>query len=92
MKDPDTTAPFVKAIPGNDVFSHAFDAVGCDNTLATLLCETLHLIGSSPEEMTIQDLATVLPELERRLHMAVPFEPARRNIARLRALILDWRD
>jgi hypothetical protein len=82
------TVPFKKSIAGNDLFDRAVE--GEDPTLATVLLDTLQLVGVAPEHLTPAQLAEVLPEIERRLRALMEGEPAREVLARLRQLLLGW--
>ncbi len=84
------TVPFSKSIAGNDLFDRAVE--GQDPTLAAVLHETLSLVGSSPEELTPDQLGTVLPEVERRLRLLMQGDQARAVIMRLRRVVLGWEE
>jgi hypothetical protein len=82
------TVPFKKSIAGNDLFDRAVE--GEDPTLATVLLDTLQLMGTSPEQLTPTQLAEVLPEIERRLRVLMEDDQARDVLARLRQLLFGW--
>ena len=84
------TVPFKKSIAGNDLFDRAVE--GSDPTLATVLAETLAVVGASPEELTPDQLGQVLPEVERRLRLVMHQEQARTVIMRLRRVVLGWEE
>jgi len=84
------TVPFRKSIAGNDLFDRAVEEQ--DPTLAAVLAETLALVGADPEQLTLDQLGTVLPEVERRLRLLMHAESARSTIIRLRRIVLGWED
>jgi hypothetical protein len=84
----DDTVPFKKSIAGNDFFDRAVE--GEDPTLASILIDTLKLVGATPEHLTPAQLSEVLPEIERRLRMLMDEDRARAVIGRLRRLVLGW--
>ena len=84
----DDTVPFKKSIAGNDFFDRAVE--GEDPTLATVLIDTLQLVGGAPEHLTPAQLSEVLPEIERRLRQIVEEDRARSVLGRLRRLVLGW--
>jgi|SRR5579859_4301197 len=84
----DDTVPFKKSIAGNDLFDRAVE--GEDPTLASVLIDTLQLVGASPEQLTPAQLAELLPEIERRLRLILEHDSARAVLGRLRRLVLGW--
>ena len=82
------TVPFKKSIAGNDLFDRAVE--GEDPTLATILLDTLHLVGAQPESLTPSQLGEVLPEVERRLRRFLDDDETLALMARLRNLLLAW--
>jgi hypothetical protein len=82
------TVPFKKSISGNDLFDRAVE--GEDPTLASVLIDTLSLVGAKPESVTPNQLGEVLPEVERRLRLLMEEDHALNVIARLRQLLLGW--
>ena len=82
------TVPFKKSIAGNDLFDRAVESE--DPTLAAVLAETLSLVGLIPEELTPDQLGSVLPEVERRLRLLMQGDQARAVIGRLRRVTLGW--
>jgi hypothetical protein len=82
------TVPFKKSIAGNDLFDRAVE--DADPALASLLADTLGFFGGSPEELTMEQLAEVLPELERRMRSVLSEEAARHTIRKLQRLVLGW--
>jgi hypothetical protein len=87
----DDTIPFATGIAGNELYHRAMFAIGLSGAAVTTVLETtLRAIGSSPGTITIEELAAMLPEIERRLLMLVPVEDAKRSVARLRRLVFEW--
>jgi hypothetical protein len=84
----DQTAPFEKSIVGNDLFDRVVEVA--DPALVPILISTLELVGSSPEQMTHQQLGEVLPEVERRLRLVADPDSAQRTIARAKKILLGW--
>jgi hypothetical protein len=84
------TVPFKKSIAGNDLFDRAVESE--DPTVAALLVETLALVGVVPEELTPDQLGSVLPEVERRLRLIMQGDQARSVIGRLRRVCLGWEE
>jgi hypothetical protein len=60
--------------------------------VATVVAETLSLVGASPEHLSADQLGTVLPEVERRLRLLMQGDQARSVIMRLRRIVLGWED
>ena len=84
------TVPFKKSIAGNDLFDRAVESE--DPTLAAILVETLALVGLGPEELSPDQLGSVLPEVERRLRLIMQGDQARSVINRLRRVCLGWEE
>jgi hypothetical protein len=88
--DGSATIPFDKAVIGNELFERVLDSVLLDHVFSLVLLETLGIIGSSPATMSMEELTAMLPEIERRLRQIVQPERARRTLARVRTMILDY--
>jgi hypothetical protein len=85
------TLPIEKLVQGNDLFHRAVDAIGMPGAATmVLLGDVLKAVGSSPDRVAIEDLGTLLPELERRLLLFAPHDVVRPAMARLRQLIVTW--
>jgi len=88
-REKDSTVPFeILAVAGNEVFSRAALCLG--NAAAPVLRDTVRAMGSTPDQLTLDELGMALPEIERRLRMLMTPDLATRTLARLRRLILDW--
>ncbi len=85
------TTPVSKIVQGNDLFHRALFALGLHGAATmVMLADTLKAIGSSPDRMTIDELGMMLPELERRLLLLVPYDECRTSMARLRSMLINW--
>ncbi len=63
----------IGAAKGNPLFESAVGAVGLDDTTTRwLLVSVLNTIGSTPAQLTPDELGNVLPEIDRRLRKLVP--------------------
>lgn len=92
-RDPDrnTTLPVTSYIAGNGVFDRTVFAIGLDGTTSRhLVAEALKLVGGEPKQCTMEEIAGLLPELERRVRLLVPPHIADGAIARVRKMIIDW--
>jgi hypothetical protein len=57
-----------------------------------LLGEVFGNIGSSLMDATADELGVLLPEIERRLLLALPHEAAADAMGRLRGMLLSWEE
>jgi hypothetical protein len=86
-----TTAPIAQFATGNKLFRIAATVLGLDESVGNrMLAEVVAAVGSSPQEVTAQELGVLLPEIERRVHLLVPHEMAARALGRLRQTLLAW--
>jgi hypothetical protein len=83
------TAPSL-VLAGNSLFQLAVASIGFHEALAArLLADVLATIGSSPGTAAIEELGLLLPEIERRLLLLVPYDLATTSLGRLRRLLLS---
>jgi hypothetical protein len=86
-----TTAPLAAFSGGNRLFEAAVAASGLGEAFARrTLGEAFGNLGSSECQATADELGVLLPEIERRLLLALPPETAAPAVARLRRLLLTW--
>jgi hypothetical protein len=61
------------AIKGNDLFEKSVRAIGLDDATTRWTCvSVLNTIGTTPENLTPEELGNLLPEFDRRLRKLVP--------------------
>jgi hypothetical protein len=85
------TEPVQELILGNALFERAVAAVGFDgNMVRPLLAQIVRSVGAEPDELTPDDLGHLIPEVERRLRMAVPSDAAVQAVKGLVSLLLSW--
>ncbi len=90
---PRPTTPIAAFAGGNRLFETAVASVGLNDAFARrLLGEVFSSIGSSPMDATADELGVMLPEIERRLLLALPHESAAPAMARLRRMLLSWEE
>jgi hypothetical protein len=90
-REKDRTVPFEQVLKhGNTLFGKAVTALGPVNTL--ILRDTLKAMGSGPDRVTVDELGMALPEIERRVRMVMPPDPAGEAMARLRHVLLGWEE
>jgi hypothetical protein len=80
-------------VGGNTLFDRAVFAIGLDGALTRqLLSGVIASVGSSPKDVTPDELGALLPEIESRLRLLAPADQARKSVARLRDMLLRWAD
>lgn len=80
-----------RPLEGNRVFEKVAAVLGLDvNTAKKCVAQTLATIGTKPHHATIEEVAALLPEFERRLRLFVPDDIASAAYRKLRALVLTW--
>lgn len=89
-RDDDTVRFQTLHLGAGDVFSQAMVALGA--AAGPALRDTVRAMGSSPEELTIDELGLALPEIERRIRLVMGPDAAGAALARLRRLILHWEE
>ena len=90
---PRPTTPLAAFAGGNALFERAVTAVGLNEAFSRrVLSEVFGSIGSSPMEASADELGLLLPEVERRMLLALPFETAAPAMARLRRMLLAWEE
>ena len=90
-KGPKETLAVTSYVTGNTLFDRAVFAIGLDGALTRqLLASAISSVGSSPKEVTPDELGALLPEIESRLRLLVPGEQAQKSTARLRDMLLKW--
>ncbi len=90
---PRPTTPIAAFAGGNRLFETAVASLGMHDTFSRrILGEVFASIGSSPDGATADELGLLLPEIERRMLLALPFETAAPALARLRRMILSWEE
>lgn len=73
------------------MFERVVASLGLDDAAARrCVTQTLATIGTKPHHTTIEEVAALLPEFERRLKLFVPDDKAHEAFRRLRALVLTW--
>src|SRR5258708_3755813 len=78
-------------VGGNTLFDRAVFAIGLDGALTRqLLSVVIAQVGSSPKDVTPDELGALLPEIESRLRLLAPADQARKATARLREMLLKW--
>lgn len=89
--DPKPTQAVTSYIVGNSLFDRAVFAIGLDGALTRqLLASLISSMGSTPKDLTPDELGILLPEVEQRLRLLVPLEQAQKCVARLREMLLKW--
>jgi hypothetical protein len=89
----DDTQPFTTTIAGNELYHRSVFAIGMHSAaVSSVLRDTLRAIGSSPDAITIDELAAMMPEIERRLLLLAPHPEVAGSMARLRKLIFEWEE
>ena len=92
-KMPRPTTPIAAFAGGNTLFETAVTAVGLNEAFSRrVLGEVFWSIGSSPMHASADELGLLLPEVERRMLLALPFEKAAPAMARLRRMLLSWEE
>jgi hypothetical protein len=87
----DETQPFNTTIAGNELYLRSMFAIGMHGyAVSSVLRDTLRAIGSSPDAITIEELAAMMPEIERRLLLLAPHAEVAGCMGRLRKLVFDW--
>ena len=88
---PRPTLPIQRNFGGNLLFERVVAAIGFDGSLIRqTVRDILAHFGISPLEVEPDDVGMVLPEIERKLLLLVPYESARPGLGRLRRLLLCW--
>ena len=88
-----STTPIAVLAAGNRLFEKAVAALGLAEEFCRLvLSEAFFSVGSAPSAATADELGVLLPEIERRLRLALPYEDAADVLARLRHLLLNWEE
>ena len=78
-------------VGGNTLFDRAVFAVGLDGALTRqLLAGVIATVGSTPKNVTPDELGALLPEIESRLRLLAPADQAKKSTARLRDMLLKW--
>jgi hypothetical protein len=81
----------VPLLSGNRLFHLVAEVLGLHATLAhRLLTEVLATVGSSPQAATVDELGVLLPEIERRVMLLMPYDRAAPALGRLRRTLLTW--
>jgi hypothetical protein len=77
--------------PGNDLFQRA-SALMTEGgpKAAPILPAVMRLIGATPEELTIEEMAAMLPELERRLRNTLDAAASQETTKKLQRLVISW--
>lgn len=87
------TTPIAAFASGNGFFEGAVTALRLNDAFARrFLAQIFASVGSSPDQASADELGLLLPEVERRLLLALPYETAAPALARLRHMILTWED
>lgn len=90
-RDERRTEPMNIHIRGNALFDRVVFAIGLDQAATRfMVADLLRTIGSSPQDMTPDELGALLPTLEHRVRLMVPGDPADNAVARLRQLLFKW--
>jgi hypothetical protein len=85
------TEPVQEIILGNELFERSIKAVGFDgNMVRPLLAQIIHSVGAAPDSLTPDELGHLIPEIERRLRLAVPSDSADQAVRGLVNLLLSW--
>jgi hypothetical protein len=85
------TEPVEELILGNELFERAVAAIGFDGSMVRpLLAQVMKSIGAGPQSLTPDELGTLIPEIERRLRLAVPSDSADQAARGLMKLLLSW--
>lgn len=72
------------AIKGNSLFEQAVGAIALDDGATRwMLFSVLNSIGSKPEQLTADELGSLLPEVDRRLRKLLPDAQADAAIKRV---------
>jgi hypothetical protein len=84
------TAPTMRVIPGNPLFSRAVEALGLDPEVARdVLSDVLLSRGVQTTAVTPEELRDALPELEGRLRLYIRDTTTDAIVARVRGLTVD---
>ena len=87
----DDTQPFTTTITGNELYHRTVFAIGMHGAaVGAVLRDTLRAIGSTPDAISIEELAAMMPEIERRLLMLAPHAEVSGCMGRLRKLVFEW--
>jgi len=87
------TTPIAAITGGNRLFDCALASLGlADDFSRTVLGDVFRHIGSSPMEATADELGVMLPEIERRMRLALPYDAAAAALGKLRHLLLSWEE
>jgi len=90
---PRPTTPIAAFAGGNRLFETAVSAVGLSEPFSRrILGDVFASVGSSPIEASADELGLLLPEIERRMLLALPHENAAPAMARLRRMLLAWEE
>jgi hypothetical protein len=85
------TEPVHELLLGNELFERTVAAVDLDgNMVRPLLAQVLGPLGSTPREVTPDELGMLIPEIERRLRMAVPSDAADSAVKKMLHVLLAW--
>jgi hypothetical protein len=90
---PKETQALSSYVVGNALFDRSVYAIGLDGALTRQLLEALILsVGSTPKDLSPDELGALLPEVESRLRLLVPSDQAQKSVARLRDMLLKWEE
>jgi len=90
MKDEGKATVPIAAARGNALFEKAVAAIGLEDATTRWLCfSVLKTIGTSPMELTPEELGNVLPEVDRRLRKLVQEPQADAAMKRLYRVLFD---
>ncbi len=76
---------------GNRLFESAITALRLNEAFSRrILGQVFASVGTQPDAATADELGLLLPEIERKMLLALPFETAAPAMARLRRMLLEW--
>jgi hypothetical protein len=88
-----TTTPIAAFASGNPLFETAVRALRLNEAFTRrILGQVFASVGTPPDHASADELGLLLPEIERRMLLALPFETAAPAMARLRRMLLSWED
>jgi hypothetical protein len=93
MSNRDSLSPYsdIDITVGNDLYQKTYAVfVGSGEKAEPILGAVMRLIGATPEELNIEELAAMLPELERRLRNALPAGESQETTKKLQRLVISW--